>query len=76
MYGFIFHDAHDHIPVEKVFNDYHECLREIEKLDPREYPLPFGIDYVYEDDGYVETLMPNIILKPDNYADYGEFEYK
>lgn len=71
MYGFRFHDATNHEPIEKTFETCRECLQEINKLNPRDYPSPIGIDFVEDDEeGFIKVITPNF------YSRYLEDAYK
>lgn len=63
MYGFRFHDASGYEPVEETFETYQSCLEVMNRPFFKEnYPWPFGIDFVNEDDdGFIQVITSNFV---------------
>lgn len=62
MYGFRFHDASGYEPFEETFETYQSCLEAMNRpFYKTYYPWPFGIDFVNEDDGFVQVIASNFV---------------
>lgn len=61
-YGFHFHDAEGHILIEKTYETFQSCLEAMKNPFFKDgYPWPFGIDFVSEEDGFVEVIVMDLV---------------